>query len=217
MSAARLHDLAGTRRSSAKASRGQSVIEVMVAISLLAIASTGVFALQKVAITGNSRAKDLAVASQVGRTWLERLRADASGWNYPAPSHPSVQCSGGTAGCIGSTTWLKGVSTPNVWFKPANVSGRGGAGFDALGNDVADTLIGTATYCAHVRLAWMYPNELIRAEVRVFWLKQGGDGPLGGTFCAEADPAVLGSAANDPLGRYHFAYFATSVPVNPAP
>lgn len=197
--------------------RGYSAIEVMVAISLLAIASTGIFALQKVTITGNGRAKNLATASQIARTWIERLRSDAASWNYPAASHPNVVCSGAvTPGCISGTTWLRNVSTPNLWFKPATVVGRGGAAFDALGNDVTDSGAPVA-FCTHARLNWLYPDDLVRAEIRVFWLKEGGEGPLGGTLCAEAAPNTLGTAASLPLARYHFAYFTTSVAITPAP
>jgi len=199
--------------------RGYSAIEVMVAMSLLAVASTGIFALQKVTITGNSRAKNLSVASQIGRTWLERLRADGASWNYPAPAHTNVVCtSAAKEGCISGTTWLRNISTPNVWFKPADVVGRGGAAFDAQGRDVTESAGAAATaYCSHVRLNWMYPNELLRAEVRVFWLKDGGEGLVGGKLCEEATPNTLGSAANLPLGRYHFAYFTSSVSVTAAP
>lgn len=213
-----LHTTRTTRTSACRASsRGYSAIEVMIAMSLLAIASTGVFALQKVTFTGNASAKNMAVANQVARTWVERLRADSAAWNYPSAAHPEVVCSGSsTAGCIGGTAWLKGVSSPNVWAKPLSDALRGGAAFDALGNDVSASGAPT-TYCTHLRLSWLYPNQLLRAEVRVFWLKNGGDGPLGGKFCEEATPASLGAPANSPLTRYHFAYFATSIAVNPAP
>jgi prepilin-type N-terminal cleavage/methylation domain-containing protein len=204
-------------RSRRVGSRGYSAIEVMIAMSLLAIASTGIFALQKVTFTGNSSAKNMAVANQIARTWVERLRTDSASWNYPSAAHTEVVCTGAsTAGCVGGTTWLKAVSTPNVWFKPVAVPTRGGAAFDALGNDTSDS--GSApAFCTHLRLSWLYPNQLLRAEVRVFWLKDGGEGPVGGTLCDEATPASLGASTNSPLSRYHFAYFATSVAVNPAP
>lgn len=197
------------RRSSA---RGATILEAMVAVALLAIASSGVVALQKAAIVGNRRSRELAVASEIGRTWMERLRMDAMTWNYPAPGRDDVVCGGGapTAGCMGATLWLKQVDTSNgKWAKPLTVAGRGGAAFDLNGHDVSETDV-PPDYCVHVRLNYLYP-ALVRAEVRVFWPQEKGEGPLGGKFCQEGDPDTMALPANDPLSRYHFAYFTSTV------
>ena len=57
--------------------RGSSVIEVLMAISVLTIGASGVVALQKVALSANRSARSMVVANEVARTWIERLRTDA--------------------------------------------------------------------------------------------------------------------------------------------
>jgi Tfp pilus assembly protein PilV len=196
------------------ASRGYTVIEVMVGISLLVVMSAGVIAMQKVTTYGNMRAKQLAVASQIGRSWIERLRVDAAGWNYPSPTKAL------TSNLAGNTIWLNQViNQNNLWFEPVFSAGRGSPGADALGNDVQ--VLNTATYCTQIRLSWMYPNEVMRADVRVFWLREGGLGAFGGSaLCGNPGAGYIANFDNPavtPLARYHFAYFSSSITKNTAP
>jgi type II secretory pathway pseudopilin PulG len=197
-----------------RGSRGYTVIEVMVGISLLMVMSAGVISLQKLTTFGNMRAKQLAVASQIGRSWIERLRVDAAGWNYPSPtkSLPS--------NLAGNTLWLNQIINQNgLWFEPAVVAGRGSPGADALGNDVQT--LANANYCTHVRLSWMYPNEVMRADVRVFWQREEGLGTFNGTpLCGNPAAGYIANFDNPamtPLARYHFAYFSSSIVKNTAP
>jgi type II secretory pathway pseudopilin PulG len=210
-------------------SRGYTVIEVMMAVILLVIGSAGIAAMQKAATFSNMRARQLAVASHIGQTWMERLRTDAINWTQPGLTNPQ-------ASNIGNTAWLGQVNAqPNVWFRPNDVPTRGSAGFDALGNDVPGSSAASAVYCTHLRLNWMYKlapggannsgsqPELVRADVRVFWARDARQWttaglPNTGPVCAAGQNApAIGAAANNAFAQYHFAYFTSAVPKNTAP
>jgi hypothetical protein len=63
-------------------------------------------------------------------------------------------------------------------------------------------------FCTHLRLTQLLP-KLIRAEVRVYWLRRQGGGVVGsaGTaFCGEAPSAVTPERE-----RYHFVYMTTGI------
>ena len=198
-------------RARRKHSRGYTVIEVMIALTLLAVGTSGVIAMQKVTAIANRDAKSLVVATQIARTWVERLRADATQWNHPSPTNPEDDRP--------DTRWLKTVN--GTWFRPTDdVAGSPAA--DALGNDVRDADLANAVFCTNVRLTWLYgpppgtpPPYLIRAEVRVYWLRDGGGGSVeaGKTIC---DPGIdLGKVAPS-LERYHFVYLTSAIAQNMA-
>jgi len=64
------------------------------------------------------------------------------------------------------------------------------AAFDYFGNDVPTT-DSRAYYCTQVRLTALIPNQLIRAEVRVWWYRQGGVRPMTYTDCARSATAAV--------------------------
>jgi prepilin-type N-terminal cleavage/methylation domain-containing protein len=198
-----------TRR--ARASRGYTVVEVMIALALLTVGTSGIIAMQKVTAIANRDAKTLVIATQVARTWIERLRADATQWNHPSFANPESD--------LADTRWLKTVN--GVWFRPADDL-AGSPAADALGNDVRDTDLASAVFCTNVRLNWLYgpppgspPPYLIRAEVRVYWLRDGGGGSIeaGKTVC---DPGVDLSKISPAVDRYHFVYLASALAQNMA-
>jgi type IV pilus assembly protein PilV len=195
----------------AKMTHGYTVIEVMIALTLLAVGTSGIIAMQKVTAIANRDAKTLVIATQVGRTWLERLRADATQWNHPSGFS--------TASDLSDTRWLKTVN--GVWFRPTDDL-AGSPTADALGNDVRDTDLANGVFCTNVRLAWLYgpppdvpPPYLMRAEVRVYWLRDGGGGSIeaGKTIC---DPGIDISKVSPAVDRYHFVYFTTALAQNMA-
>lgn len=199
------------QRSGGPTSRGYTVIEVMIALTLLAIGTSGIIAMQKVTAIANRDAKTLVIATQVGRTWLERLRADATQWNHPSRLS--------TESDLADTRWLKSVN--GLWFRPDDDL-AGSPTADALGNDVRDTDLANGVFCTNIRLTWLYgppPTTpapyLIRAEVRVFWLRTGGGGSVeaGKTIC---DPGIDVSKISPSLERYHFVYFTTALAQNMA-
>jgi type IV pilus assembly protein PilV len=200
-------------RARGRGRRGYTVIEVMIALTLLAVGTSGVIAMQKVTAIANRDARCLVVATQIARSWIERLRADATQWNHPSAIDQNSD--------LDDTRWLKSVS--GVWFRPADDL-AGSPAADALGNDVRDTDLANAAFCTNIRLAWLYgpppastspPPYLIRAEVRVYWLRDGGGGSVeaGKTIC---DPGIdLGKVAPS-VERYHFVYLTSALQQNMA-
>lgn len=146
--------------------RGTTVVEVMMAIAVLAIGATGVVSLHKVVLSANQHARYLSVASEVARTWVERLKADSLLWNYP---NELVA----TSDLETDTVWLSRVLEDDgqVWFRP--VSGTTCGIHDMFGREqLCDGTEGQlGPFCVNLRLSWLGSNQdLILGEVRVYWV-----------------------------------------------
>jgi len=173
--------------------RGYTAVELMMALGLFAVGVSGIIAMQKLTIVSNQHAKNLAIATHIAQAWLDQLSADSTLWTE-------------TAG-INATRWVVNAngSTDGVWQLPTWDAGRDfGAAFDALGAPVQAAA--NARFCTHVRLTTLFAetgglvggrqtlanNGLARAEVRVFWLRDGA-APIAnactqqGTITAVAD------------------------------
>jgi prepilin-type N-terminal cleavage/methylation domain-containing protein len=150
---------------------GFTLVELMMAIALLTIGLGGVIAMQKVTAVSNQNAKSLAIASHIASSWLDVLQADSAQWN--------------DADNFDGGTWLSTVGAEGSsasWFRPTYSSSRRmGPGFDALGSAVTATaLAADARFCSDLRLSWLNSQTgikrgagLLRAEVRVYWLREG--------------------------------------------
>ncbi len=190
-----------------KAQRGYTLIELLIAVTIFAIGVTGVIAMQKVTVAANQHAKELSVATHIAQAWQEQLASDAAAWNHPSPRNAATD--------IGQTNWLVNVTgNAGVWFRPSYVANLDfGPAFDVLGNVVPNTQIPQAQYCTHIRLSWLYPdtagNGLVRAEVRVFWVREGMGGTVDGLDVCDpnSDPNAIEGAAE----RYHFVHLATAI------
>jgi len=187
---------------------GYTVLEVMVALAVLTIGTAGVVAMQKTTVLGNARARDLGTANAIAATWAERLRADGLVWTEVA----------GLSN-LGNTRWLNVVGTdfPTItgnegqWVRPA-ADWTSGISYQAnvqgLDTEPVDTNA-EAGFCTNLRLTQMLPT-MIRAEIRVFWLRDRGGGTASGKPLCDADATYLTDvgAARD---RYHFVYLTTAV------
>lgn len=198
---------------------GYTVVEVMMAMAVLSIGATGVIAMQKTALLGNLRARNLATASAIASAWVERLRIDGVRWTID----------GAGVNTIAATTYLSivqndfpQVTAPEgVWFTPAaNPPDPALAGVQPT-KDVRgmDTAVPTEQgFCTNIRLTQVLPN-MIRAEVRVFWLRnQGGGSEQTGTLagqplCPVNNQAFLNNDLTTAQAqeRYHFVYLSSTI------
>ena len=194
-----------------RAQRGYTAVELMMAIGIFGIGVTGIISMQKVTSVSNQHAKNLSIATHIAESWLDMLAADASTWTSPSRS-------GGNR-LVSQTTWLSGVvanaNTSNNWFLPTYSAPLAfGPAFDALGNPV-DVVAnpGSVAFCSHLRLSWLYQptsdgNGLIRAEVRVFWLRDGQS--FTQNMCAPTQVVNVGSAPE----TFHFVQKITAIREN---
>jgi prepilin-type N-terminal cleavage/methylation domain-containing protein len=194
------------------AERGYTAVEVMMAMTVMAIGAAAVISMHKTAVTGNLDARKTDVANAIARSWVERLERDAMSWTTPSSVNP-------TANDFGNALLLANHMT-GTWYLPTDEMGKTtpetmSPAFDILGRDLTD--LTTAQYCVNVRLTWLVqqalPAEpgLIRADVRVLWPRGITTTPLG--FCN------AGTAAQDnpdptvpPL--YHAIYMTTTIKEN---
>ena len=154
------------------------------------------------------------------KTWSSPTRSRAPGSNacVPTPCSGTIRRRPSSSSDLGDTRWLNNVD--GKWFRPAD-NAVGSPTADALGNDVRDADLSPGVFCTNVRLTWLYgppPSApqpyLIRAEVRVYWLRDGGGGTVNGkNIC---DPTTDLSQVSPALERYHFVYVASAIAQNQA-
>lgn len=205
---------------------GFTLIEVMVAISLMGVGAMGLVSLLRHSAHGSRNARQMDIATQIAENWLERLKVDALEWNLPTDGGPlQLQTSDNTARnlateaqLLASTQWLRQVSAhegPTGPFQPIpiddSVDVGSGAGiysaFDQLGRDVPAGA-GTHTFCASYRLSWVHWPRNIRADVRVWWPRAGrGVDQAQPPFSTCADANLTPAQLTD----YHTVYLSTVI------
>lgn len=180
--------------------RGFTIVELMMALALFAVGVTGLVAMQVSTTHSNRIAKDLATATQLARTWQERLTMDGNLWGGP------------NNWAIDNTVWLDLVQVSNAeWVLPP-ASGNFGPSAGSRGEPVA---LADAYFCTHIRLTRLL-NEtgagLVRSEVRVFFPKGPSAWSAGDPYCvAAADVEDIGASTPS----FHFVYATSAVRETP--
>jgi prepilin-type N-terminal cleavage/methylation domain-containing protein len=213
------------------ARRAYTVIEVLMAMTVMAIGGAAVITMQKTSVTGNLDARRADVANSIARIWVERLQRESMTWTLPSREGPTQNNLGG-APVLNQVTL-----SPGLWFLPTQDMGKNGAdetmspAFDILGRDLPQASMASADFCVHVRLQWLgltlIPpfGDLMRVDVRVVW-PVGIMNSLPG-FCSAAnaslvdpntDPAVRRAAGTDPnQPAFHAIYLTTTIRENASP
>jgi prepilin-type N-terminal cleavage/methylation domain-containing protein len=174
-----------------KLEKGFTLVELLVVTAITAVGFIALITLQTAAIHGVTNSKDLIGAINLAEHLLNTIKIEALEWtndtdqtpwsnnnfryikNLPGPSGSEIY-EGNTKGWMPAydhsfadkrvnqngydTYYDPGLleEIPTFWTNPqGNVVPRG------------------KRYCAQYRLTWIIPNILIRAEVRVLWVKEG--------------------------------------------
>jgi type II secretory pathway pseudopilin PulG len=210
-----------------RASRGYTASEVLISLALLGVGSAGVISMEKGTVLGNAQARDLDTANAIARTWIERLRTDATAWTLPSASSPSTNNISNTKFLVDGTGGSALVDvgrdpTDDGWFLPDQAIAQGmNPAADNLGRDLlsATPANGDIRFCTHVRIQCLVPTQtvagaatscsLMRAQVRVFWPRSLVPNP-NQTFCAKTN--LIGIETN--AAQYHFVYEVTALRQN---
>lgn len=134
-------------------------------MAVLAAGISGVVAMQKVTVSSNRHAKNLALATHIGQGWLGLLGAESALWNQ--------------GGALNRAPHLGGaLAESGKWHRPAFESATGfGSAFDALGNPLPVADQDEARFCVDLRVSSLQGTAggagLARVEVRVVWPREG--------------------------------------------
>lgn len=177
--------------------KGYTLIEVMMAVAMMTAGAVGIMALQQATVRGNLEARQVATATQLASTWIERLERDAIGWSEAArPGTTAVPPT-----MLARTRYLNGVTAPGaapLWFVPGPSTATESSSFDHWGRDTI--VAAEMEYCTHVRLQWVYVGQAMRADVRVWWARRNPAVTTGAALagCAPGlDPNTLTNRLRD--------------------
>ena len=201
-----------TRRTSSRSgARGYTAVELMIAIGIFGLGVAGIISMEKATSVANRHAKNLGMATHIAESWMDMLATDAVTWNQPSTN-------GGQVPDIGATIWLQSVTsnanTAVQWVLPAyNAALQFGPAFDAMGTAVDPATSTQIVFCSHLRLSWLIQpnangNGLIRAEVRVFWLRDGQG--FAQAMCSTGQIAAVGAATQ----TFHFVQKISAIREN---
>jgi prepilin-type N-terminal cleavage/methylation domain-containing protein len=156
-----------TRHPRHRGRRGFTLVEVMMAISVMTAGAIAIFTMQNVAATGARRSRMITTATEVNRFWIERVKLEALRWGPVAFDDPSM-------------TWLNALPDTQTgssgWFLPV-ADGRRPNGHrrqrlvrrthaDSVGCRRAP-----GPYCTSLRWTWMSggTDQVARLDVRTWW------------------------------------------------
>jgi Tfp pilus assembly protein FimT len=191
-----------------KRARGYTVVELLMSLAVFATGVTGIIATQRTVITANRHARNLTVANGIAQAWLDQLAVDSTMWQTD----------------MAQTVWLQSINTAGMngaWQLPAQSVAtvrNFGPTFDVFGSPNA----AATDYCAHIRLTWLAFDETqggspgtgaIRAEVRVFWARDGATRV--DNDCTSATATTVAAVGDDDEDSYFFVYQATALAQRP--
>lgn len=217
---------------------GFTLIEVMVALTVMTTGALGVMALQRQVVIANRHARRIDIATQIAETWIERLKLDAMEWPLMHARHPRLATYNAgprDVSTLRDTQWLRQITaSPRVFqtiaINPDPAVGTGPSisnAFDFFGQDVVFGGGVAHAYCASFRLSWArwelapaggWPRA-IRADIRVWWPRErSGVGPATAPFatCEDKGESLSPGGVDNP--NYHFVYLssvisATNIPL----
>jgi len=170
-------------------------------LTVLAIGVSGMIAMQKVTVSSNTHAKNLAIATHIAQSWLGVLQADADLWNIASNRSRTLWIGPG----LGTASWVRPSWQSSVGFGPS---------FDALGNPTESD--DGAAFCVDLRFNQLTANDdesgLARVEVRVIWLRERAI--LAGSLVAPDDACSYAAAAVENANErrlFHFVFMSGAV------
>jgi prepilin-type N-terminal cleavage/methylation domain-containing protein len=195
-----------TRTHRTRARRGFTLVEVMMAISVMTVGAVALFSMQSITAEGARRSRRLTTATEINRFWIERVKLEAVRWG------PSASL---------AITWLDVIPAANGassdWFLPESR----GAG-DTLVTAASDWYgapmdipsgagVAPAPYCTSLRWTRMATgtDEVARLDVRTWWHRPNRAAGVTIAGCGVGQPAVTASLAN--IGDFGAVYSSTVI------
>lgn len=159
-----------TRSSRSARARGYTLIEVMMALAVLAIGASAILSIQQVTVFGGTNQRNIIGATNTAQTWIDRIRVEAMAWHSVTnaditPANTPFLA----AGITGPTAF--------AWTSPRAAGGAPTGAHTLDGTEVdPDPAAPGVAYCTHYRITQIEPGATpgtMRLEVRTFFAKNG--------------------------------------------
>jgi prepilin-type N-terminal cleavage/methylation domain-containing protein len=140
-----------------------TLVEVMMAVTVMTVGALGLMALQQTATRGNSEARNLSMATQLTRTWVERLRRDSVHWwaqGQPIQSRYLVLA---PPPGMPQGPWV----SPEPQVRPDGTVEA--TTFDHFGRDQPPGGDVPPVFFTNVRFGWMDGGDTLRVDVRTVY------------------------------------------------
>lgn len=161
--------------------RGFTMVELIVVVAITTIGFVALLNLQIGTIHGSANARDMQTALSLADHVAQTMRIEALQWITAHPNgntsfkfinNAPVTTTPGTT----NDKWLIGYKPGTVGTTSDLRVGSVGseAAYDAgalaeIGNDT------NAHFCVHYRFTWLVDGVLLRADIRVMWMRNRGD------------------------------------------
>lgn len=159
--------------------RGDTLIEIMAAMVLAAIGMVGIASLQGSTVRSNQDSQEIGFAVSFGRTWIQRIKRDALGWQAPGAPNVTVLLANRTPNT--STTYFV---PGGGWGLPVPLDASESPGANSRGMDIGSPAaipallpvipVSQLHYCVNTSFTAIQVNaanqvEKMDASVRVWW------------------------------------------------
>lgn len=172
---------------------GFTLVEVMMAISVMTVGAIAIFSMQSITAEGSRRSRQVSTASEINRFWIERIKLKALEWG---PQSTTV------------IDWLDQIpaaaGASSDWVLPETI----GAG-DALVTAASDWYgapiaipagagAAPAPYCTSLRWTRLATgvDEVARLDVRTWWHRPGRAAGTSIAGCGNDQAAVTTALTN---------------------
>jgi len=181
------------RRPLFRASRGFSLSEILVVLALTTVGFIAIINLQIGTLEAVTTARNMTEATNLAEHTIELIRSDAIEWTADGDTVDALRFPylnvAGIAAAGGGSGWVLATLSPET---DRRVGSLGDAFLDQerntgiLNEFPADR---NQRFCVYYRLSWIVPDYLLRADVRVLWMR----GRLTQTAYRDCDFAANGA------------------------
>lgn len=161
-----------------RGSKGFSLMELLMVIVITTIGFLALINMQVGTLHAANESRSMMDAVNMAEHFIETLKSESIAWNGDAAS---TILQGGLAGqfphlrYVGNATlnggsgWIEGYRSTET-DRRVGPLGNADATWDAgISNEVNPNL--NRRFCLHYRLTWLVPDYLVRADVRVLWMR----------------------------------------------
>lgn len=160
--------------------KGFTLVELMAVMAITVVGFLAILYLQQGVIRGSANSWNMVQATHLARHVLETIRLEGAQWyNDSGNGEGGVLQTGfrylsnvGPAMIGGTSGWLNAQFYPSgTQFQMVDQLGRQLNYDPGVLQEIRPDR--NPRFCARYRLTWLIPNQLIRAEVRVLWPRDG--------------------------------------------